>query len=195
MRSAICGVQNTECKIQNSEYGMTTPEFELLAPNSKGFTLIEIVITIVLVSILSGLAAVIILQGVKAYSAEQIRSDVHYQAKLAVERMAREIRTIRSATAADITTMTATNLQFNNISGNNIQFQRSGASAPYTLLRNADVLATHVQSMTLSYFANDGTTVVTSGTVANLWFVVIDVTDQQGSDSLQIRTRVHPRNF
>ena len=65
------------CKMQNDN-------FELRTTNLKGFTLIEIVITIVLVSILSGIATLIILQGVKAYSSEDQRSDVHYQSRLAM---------------------------------------------------------------------------------------------------------------
>src|SRR6266508_4282581 len=65
-------------------------------PQSNGFTLIEIIITIVVTSIIAGLSAVIILQGVRSYSDEDTRSDLHYQTRLAVERMAREIRMVNS---------------------------------------------------------------------------------------------------
>ncbi len=164
-------------------------------PKSNGFTLVEIVITIVLIGIISGIAAMILLRGARVYSDEQSRSDVHYQARLAVERMAREIRLIRSATATDITTMTATNLQFNDISGNNIQFQRTGASAPYSITRNGSALANNIQSVAISYYQNDGTTAVTLATVTTLWFVDISVTAQEGAETVQMRTRVHPRNF
>ena len=54
---------------------------------------------IVLVGILGTIAATIIMQGIRAYSDEQSRSDAHYQARFAMERMAREIREIRSNTA------------------------------------------------------------------------------------------------
>ena len=100
---------------------------------------------------------------------------------------------IRSATVADVTTMSATNLQFNDISANNTQFQRIGASAPYSITRNGNVLANNVQSMTFSYYQQDGTSV--ASTTATLWFVVIDVIVQEGSQTLEVRTRVHPRNF
>lgn len=162
-----------------------------------GFTLVEIIITIVIIGIIASIAANIILQGARIYSTEDSRSNVHYQARLAVERMAREIRMIRSASATDITTgtMSATNLQFYDVNNNNIQFQRTGASAPYTITRNGIILANNVQSMTLSYWQLNGTTAVTAATITSLWFVDISVTVQQGTETLQVQTRVHPMNF
>ena len=49
-----------------------------------------------IVGIISSIAALIILEGMKASSKEQNLSDAHYQARLAMERMAREIRMINS---------------------------------------------------------------------------------------------------
>ncbi len=162
---------------------------DLQANNSRGFTLIEIVITIVLVGILSGIAAMIILQGVRAYSDEQSRSDVHYQARLGMERMAREIRLIRSATAADITAMTAINLQFTDITNAAVNYNYANPN----IQRNAIGLATGITAFNFRYFQQDGAT--TTLAAANVWYVEIDLTATQGSESLQLRTRVHPRNF
>ncbi len=168
-------------------------------PNSKGFTLIEMVITIVLVSILSGLAAMIILQGVRAYSDEQGRSDVHYQARLAMERMARELRLIRwngALAQADITTMNPTLLRYTDIQGNQMGFQLNlGLGEIQRTQDNAatwQTLATGVTALNFNYFQQDGISPATAGT---LRFVEVTMTDLQGSDTLQIRTRVHPRNF
>lgn len=158
-------------------------------PHSNGFTLIEIVITIVLVSILSGLAAMIILQGVRAYSDEQSRSDVHYQARLAVERIAREARLIRSCGDIVAPANLSATLSFTDISGNPIAFNVAGV----TLSRGANVLANNITSPTPFRFldnAGNGTTAC-----PGIWFVEIAITDTQGSESLQMRTRVHPRNF
>ena len=201
MRRVKRGVQNREFRIQNSKCGMTTPNSELRTPNSRGFTLIEIVITIVLVSILSGLAAMIILQGVKAYSTEQYRSDVHYQSKLAVERMAREIRLIRSQTAGDIPTMAATDLFFCDVTGKAVEFQllgqvlnrrESATCSPLAWGGWNALSSSGVNSMTFTYLDPAG---AGGATAVNLWFVVIDMTDTQGSETLKIRTRVHPMNF
>lgn len=163
-------------------------------PKSSGFTLVEIIIVIVIIGIISGIAALIILQGVKAYSDENNRSDMHYQTRLAVERMAREIRLIRSQAVGDISIMNPADISFTDIQNNRVRFQLSAG----TVRRSPDngitwqTLSSGVQTLTFSYLKQDGVTVATAAT---LWFVAIDMTDQQGSETLQMRTRVHPMNF
>jgi prepilin-type N-terminal cleavage/methylation domain-containing protein len=163
--------------------------------NTSGFTLIEIVITIVLVSILAGIAALIILQGVKAYSDEQSRSDVHYQARLAMERMAREIRHARSCAAITGPANPSGTLTFTDINGNAVVFSVSGGN----LSRGADILATGITSAQPFRFLDQNgneTTACSVPTVpTDIWFVDISLTAQQGAESLVLNSRVHPRNF
>ena len=157
--------------------------------NERGFTLIELIMVIVLISIISSVAAMIILQGAKSYQKEVSYSDIHNQGRLAIERMAREIRLIRSATAADISTMTATNIVFNDVNGTNIQFIFAGN----TISRSGNTLANNVQSLTFSYYQSDGVTV--AGAAAQVWFIQIDLTTVNAGETLSLRLRVHPRNF
>ncbi len=206
MRSAERRVRiNKQNRMQETDCELSPPHSELRTgsiyahhherqskdPNSKGFTLIEIVITIVLVSILAGIAAMIILQGVKMYSDEQSRSDVHYQARIAMERMAREIRVIRSA--ADITTFTTSTLRFTDISGAALGFEWTNPTLSRFNGVGNDVLASGVNPFSFSYFENDGVTPAVL--VDNVWFVEIDMTSVQGVETMQMKTRVHPRNF
>jgi prepilin-type N-terminal cleavage/methylation domain-containing protein len=159
--------------------------------HQAGFTLVELVITIVLVGILAGLAALIILQGVRAYADEQSRSDLHYQARLAMERMAREIRLIRSC--GDITppaSNPAASITFTDISGTSVNFALAGNN----LNRGADLLATGITSaQPFRFLAADGTT--TTIACPGIWFVEITVADTQRTESVQMRTRVHPRSL
>ena len=160
--------------------------------NNAGFTLIEIVITIVLVTILAGIAALIILQGVKAYSDEQSRSDVHYQARLAMERMAREIRHVRSC--ADITgpVNPSNTLSFTDITGTAVAFSVSGGN----LSRGVDILATGITSaQPFRFFDRSGNATVSCIAPNDIWFVDISLTAEQGAESLVLNSRVHPRNF
>jgi len=185
-------VSIVDCEMQIADYKSKNSKPGIRNLKSNGFTLIEIIMTIVIVSILAGIAAVIILQGVKAYTTEQPRSNVHYQTKLAVERMAREVRQIRSCTTGaggDITTTTANTLQFNDINGNTVNFSVAGG----VLTRNANTLATGIISaQTFSYLTSAG---MPSTACPGLWFIDITITDQQGTNTIQMSTRVHPMNF
>jgi prepilin-type N-terminal cleavage/methylation domain-containing protein len=162
---------------------------------SHGFTLIEIVITIVITAIFASLAANIIMSGVKSYSAEESRSNVHYQTRMAVERMAREIRTIRSATVADIGTMTTTTLLYTNISGSQMGFRLNAGNIERTENNGTNwyTLATNITSPTIfTYFDNTGTS--TANQTA-LWLVQIQATATQNTESITMSARVHPMNF
>ena len=177
----------TTCNLEVLPHGSNTG-------NEDGFTLIEVVITIVLVTILASTAAVFMLQGVKSYSIEQSRSNVHYQARLAVEQMAREIRLIRSQTAADISIMNPSDISFTDIQNNQVRFQLNAGS----IRRSPDngttwqPLASGVTALNFSYLQQNSTSSISATT---LWFVVIDVTVQKGSETLEMRTRVYPMNF
>lgn len=163
--------------------------------NAKGFTLIELVITIVLVSILAGVATMIILQGVRAYTDEQSRSDIHYQARLAMERMGREIRLIRTRTVADIPTMNGTTLLYTDVNGTQMGFRLNAGKIERTQDNGAtwQTLATNVTGgAVFSYLDNTGSVTALQ---TSLWIIQIQVAMTQGAESATMRTAVHPRNF
>jgi prepilin-type N-terminal cleavage/methylation domain-containing protein len=172
-------------------------------PGEQGFTLIEIVITIVLVSIIGGLGALIVMQGLRSYSAEDTRSEVLYQARFTTERIAREARLIRDATATNLLTMTPTDLAFCDVTGKAVEFQMSGttvsrresAACSPLVWGGWNTLASSIDPATssFSYFQQDGATA--AGNATEVWFVMIRIAATQGSESLALQTRVHPMNF
>jgi len=184
-RSAI-NITSIDCRLQRLGCNGITPHSAFRTLHSNGFTLIEIVITIAIVGIIAGIAAMIIAQGVRAYSDERLRSDVHYQARFAMERMSREIRTIRSR--ADVTTMLNTDLQFADVSGNAVRFNLVGSD----IRRSGSLLASNITSFAFSYYQDSG---AAAPSAATLWTIEISLTATQGAEVLQMRTRVHPRNF
>lgn len=60
--------------------------------NSKGFTLIEMVMVILLLGIIAGVAAMILLEGSKGWLAIGPRKDALWEARMSIERMVREAR-------------------------------------------------------------------------------------------------------
>ena len=174
-----------------------TPHSTFRNPHSKGFTLIEMVIVIVLVGILATIAATIIMQGIRAYSDEQYRSDAHYQARFAMERMAREIREIRSNTAADIPAMTGTALQYNDINGLQMGFRLNAGNIERTEDNGAtwQTLAINITGPGGTIFTYLDNTGAVTAAPASLWLVQIQFTATQGTESIDMQTTVHPRNF
>lgn len=181
--SQDCPTEETLCNPEGLPYNVNDRKSDF------GFTLVEIVITIVIIGILSGIAALIILQGVSAYSSEQSRSDVHYQARLAVERIAREARMIRSCADIAGPANPSATLSFVDINGNAVSFSYAGGN----LSRGANLLSSGITSAQPFTFldVNGNQTTACPG----IWFVAVDVIGQNGSESAEMRTRVHPRNF
>jgi prepilin-type N-terminal cleavage/methylation domain-containing protein len=162
--------------------------------SSRGFTLIEIIIVIAIVAIIASIAALIILQGVRGYSAEEQRGNLHYQAKLAVERIAREARLIRSCADISSPINPSSSLSFIDIFGNLVTFNTAGT----TLSRSGTLLANSIASAQFRFLDRAGnatTTCVPPNNMNNIWYVEIDIMAVQSPETLQIRTRVHPRNF
>jgi hypothetical protein len=118
-----------------------------------------------------------------------VRSDVHYQARLAVERIAREARLIRSCADIIGPANPSNTLSFTDINGTAVAFSVAGSN----LLRGPDLLASGITSAQPFRFLDTAGNPTTA--CPGIWYVEIDVIDTQGSESLQMRSRVHPRNF
>lgn len=182
-------------RMRDGGRGGRTPHSALRIRHSKGFTLIEMVITIVIVGIISGIAAMIILESMTAYSKGKNLSDVHYQARLAMERMTREIRTVRqpgeigTVAIGTITGNPTSSLIFTDLTGTNITYALGGTTLNRT---PGGTLATGVTTLQFRHY--DDTNTLTT-VAASVWTIEIFMTDTQGTDSLQMRTRIHPRNF
>jgi prepilin-type N-terminal cleavage/methylation domain-containing protein len=154
-----------------------------------GFTLFEVVITIVVMSIIAMTAAMIIASGMSGYSGEVDRADTHYQARLAMERIVREARMIRSCTDISAPANPSGTLSFTDISGTAVTFSASGG----TLLRGVDLLARGITSAQPFRFLDAAGNQTTA--CPGIWFIEVAVTATQGPESMHLRTRVHPRNF
>jgi prepilin-type N-terminal cleavage/methylation domain-containing protein len=208
MRIAECGMRNEKqsgirdanCESSTPNSEQSPPSSVLIGgtPHSNGFTLIEIVIVIVIIGIISTVAAMIIMQAVKMYSDENARTDIHYQAKLAVERMAREIRSARqqseigTTVLGTITGNPTNSFIFTDITGTTITYSLTGTTLNRTVGGIPSPLAQGVTTLGFQHYTSASALTTTP---ASVWLVEINVTDTQGANTLQIRTRVHPRNF
>lgn len=157
----------------------------------------EAVLVVALVGIVAAVFAIALVPTMRASVMVDTRSEALQSARVALDRMAREIRLIRST--AYIQTWTANDLMFNvnDPYNTSIEFKLSAGAAPCNLLlsnllRNTDVLSCNVQSLTFSYLKNDGTA---APAVTDIWRIVIDLSVKVGDETVNLRSEVHPSNF
>jgi prepilin-type N-terminal cleavage/methylation domain-containing protein len=171
---------------------------------ARGFTLIEMVVTIVLIGVLAMAVIPVISSGVKTYITTTTSINTLSKLRYATERMAREIREVRRdpVTPADydistnISTGSSTSLAFTKSDANQVSINGSGpplVTLGYTLPSAvSSTLTDQVSSLTFAYYQADGSTPATS--VSTVAFVEITLILIEDGALLTQRTRVALRN-
>ncbi|MBI4683862.1 MAG: type II secretion system protein [Nitrospirae bacterium] len=163
----------------------------------KGFTLIELVITMVLISIVAFIAADAISTGLKAFFATDNRNEALQQVRIAMERTTREIRNVRSS--ADVGTGNATQFCFINTDGTMVSFRYSSN----TIIREepaacpggaGNTLANNITALTLSYIRSDGTSDA-AFSAANTKRIRLVITSTVSGESVTLQSEVWPRSL
>lgn len=165
---------------------------------SRGFTLIEMVIVIVIIGILAAFSAPLLLGTFEAFETNQTNLVTLTKMRYATERMAREIREVRFSGGVYAIVMGATSLQFtkNDAAGTVVTI----TSAPplvtlqYSTPAMNATLTDQVAANGLQFQYFDINNVATAST-ANVAYVDIDLTlTDPNSGAMQQRTRVALRN-
>ncbi|AHE68387.1 competence type IV pilus minor pilin ComGF [Legionella oakridgensis] len=139
----------------------------------KGFTLIEILLVIVLISIVAGIAGMILREGFRSYSAGKPIIAVAGKANIAADNLMREIQSAES-----LEVVSGSGLTFINQQGQTIVVDLNGT----TLRRNvngggAQPLCTNVSSASFAYF-NSG--FASTGTASAVRFLTLSMTVIEG---------------
>jgi prepilin-type N-terminal cleavage/methylation domain-containing protein len=170
--------------------------------HANGFSLIEMILVILLVGILFGFGSVLLTKVFSSYALERDISDADWQAKVALERLARELRAVRTATATDLDMTSGTQIRFIDTDGNGVCFYRDAATN--RLMRSADgpttacgttspqPLADDITMLGLSYWRNDGTTATSAPEV---YYITVSLRVTNKTYNSDFRTNVRPRNF
>ena len=168
-----------------------------------GWTLIELLTVIIILAVVAAVGARLMSSIFQSYFAARDITNSDAQARVAFERMTRELRQIRSATATDLDMASAVQVRFIDMDGNGVCFYRDAATN--RLMRSADGPATacgttsaqpvadFVSGLTFFYYLNDGIT--TTATVASVYYVTVRVNVQDNDVSDTLRATIHPRNF
>jgi prepilin-type N-terminal cleavage/methylation domain-containing protein len=157
----------------------------------RGVTLVELVVVMVILAVLVAAVLPIMRGGFQTYFAGRDIASTDGQVRPAIERIARELRQIRSATTADLTISPASQITFNDFSSNTVVYSFSAATG--TVNRNGQPLTDRVSNLQFLYWqSNVVAAAVTAGAVS---FVTVQMTATAGSVTAVYRTTVKPWNF
>ncbi len=149
---------------------------------------------ILIAAVLATIGATLMSSGFRTYFLGRELSRDAAQGTLAIERLTRDLRMIRSATAADLTIVPSTQITFVDVDGNSVVYALTAGSL--TRSQNggpAQPLADNVSGLTFTYLLNDGAT--TAGAATAVWYVTAAVTVTSQNVSTTFRGTVKPVNF
>lgn len=173
----------------------------------NGFTLIEVIMSIVILGIVAVVAGLLIFEGTRSFGEMDKMSGLGSQSALAAGRMTREMTTARCSnitatrclpTASDITMMTATEVRFVNLDNEGRGFRLDAATGTIRLrqgVNNGDpeeILCDKVSALNFAYLdRNDAQTALAT----DVWTILVDMTLTDANQAVPIRVRAHPKAF
>ena len=165
-----------------------------LTPFAKGFSLFELIMVIVLLGVVGAVATPLMREGFNAYFTGKDINETDWQARVAQERMTRDLRSVRAP--ADLTITSASDITFTDVDGNSTRYCMGAIGGcpgvAGELMRNAQPLATGVSGLTFSYLTRAG---AVTGTAAQVFHITTDFTVTQNNVSKAVQATVSPRNF
>ncbi len=155
----------------------------------EGFTLIEIIVVIVILAIVSAITIKFLVDSLRVYTMTVNQKTLFDEAKLALERMCRDIRDARSVTpfagTASSVTFVRTNATAQDSAGESITFQRNAGANTLEKVKTIPV-ATATMASNVSAFNVTNTTNE----------IQLQMTLQLASgENVTLQTRVYPKNL
>lgn len=158
------------------------------AQEKKGFSLVEMIISILAVSILSLTAAYVLQPWAKSYSNVANKGTTHDDVRFAFERMTREIQMIKQGNTGP--TISSTELDFTDNGSTATDYKLTGT----TLYRGNDKLLANVTSLAFTYYDSAGAVTATAANVRRIQ-VVIAADPPGDAQAVNLRTDIFLRNY
>lgn len=153
----------------------------------SAFTLIEAVLTLVLLSILAIPSSHFLTEGIDSYFFEFERIKTTEDARYTMQRIKQELMYLNSAS---ILQTTPTRLDYLDQTSQQTSLALQGTD----LYRGADLLSQNVQSLSFAYYDQNGSATFTPSAVRRI-AVQVDLIANAGAPPVNYRVDVYPRNF
>ncbi len=160
----------------------------------RGFSLFELIMVIVVMGIVAAVAAPFMTTGFQSYVVGRDIAETDGQARLALERMSRDLRNIRSP--ADLTIASSGDITFMDIDGNSTRYCLGAVGgcpgATGELTRNSQPLAAGISALSFTFLTKS---VAGTSVASQVYYVTVAFTATQGTITKSYQTTVNPRNF
>lgn len=165
---------------------------------AAGFTLAEVTIVIVIVSIAAFVFTGMFLQAVKSYQFVDVEKGMLQEARYAEERISRELKRVRGNTF--VTQATSRAFTFVDRDSATVGFSWTGVKgAPLLYTKNgvSTTLANGVDSLAFAYWKADGTAAapIVAPSATDIWRVTVHLRLANGTQSVSAVTAAFVRNL
>jgi prepilin-type N-terminal cleavage/methylation domain-containing protein len=149
---------------------------------SKGFTMIEIIIVIVILSIVSAISIKFLVDSLRIYTMTVNQKTLLDEGKLALERMCRDIRDAKSITSTSTSiTLTRTNATAQDNANESLTFELNGTTLRKVKASTPYAMASYVTAFTVTNTNNE---------------VKLQLTLSMGTgEKVTLQTKVYPKNL
>jgi prepilin-type N-terminal cleavage/methylation domain-containing protein len=171
----------------------------MMTRNERGFTLIELVMVVVIISIVAFIVGDSLIIGMRAYFAAEDRTEAIEKGRVTLERIEREVR---NAVLIDNATADSATLCFNDIYARTVSFRYSGTQVLRQEWTPANtgacpgaggtVLADGITAFSFTY---NGTGVVDATPTASTKRVWVSLTSTSGDESIDLQSQAYPVNL
>jgi prepilin-type N-terminal cleavage/methylation domain-containing protein len=184
MRNNKCRMRNAQCEVG----ARRNVPLQL----QRGFTLIEVIVVIVILSIVSAITINFLINSLKIYTMTVNQKTLFDEGKLALERMCRDIRDGRSITSpasggsGSSITFIRNNATAQDVAAENITFRLTGTTLE-------KVKASPVATSSLA--SNVSTFTVTRGAAGNDEITLVLTLSLASGENVTLQTKVYPKNL
>ncbi len=176
--------------------------------DAKGFTLVEIILSIILLGVLAGVAGLFLVTGVKGFVLSKQNSVLAQKANLALGRMTKEL-TVELEEVASLTSSAGNviGVSFENAAGTRRNLLLTGSGARKSLMLNTgstaptssddEVLIDNVSDFALDFNQADGSAWSAADDLSELSLVGISLTlfaNDADTDTRTFTSAANPRN-
>jgi len=158
--------------------------------NKKGFTLIELVISILIAGILSLAFSAVIQGGMRNWFFIKDQKDYMADSRSVLKRMVTEIRRVKSASSTNISTFTANHFQFIDVDNTTIDYQQSGTN----LLRNSQTILQNLSTTGGILFEYLNSSGITTSSAESIRTVKITIQVQDTDNLVKLQSAASIRN-